>query len=605
MTATEAMLVGAFCMQVYIRRYLNSPRSSKTPIENSRIILVIDIGSSSIRCSPYMITDERKGMMSIISACVQKLPFKLSDVTNVSQMSTVTGSDACFRIMGIMGVAVDKCILSLRTSDRSFKAVHCIGISSLAMNIFGVDSENRPISPLFTYASKNSGSRLGTALPATQQEETTHLTTTGTKLDHESYAIEHLRTFTAVKPLVAAKVTSWTTLSSYFISTWTVQNVQDVHEITTTGPYFCPISYSEGSWTGLLNFSSMEWDKSAVALTSIDPSTLPALCDFDDFSHRKISPDRLLLYPELKNARFYAGIGDGAAATVGSKCEGSHRVCVTIGTSCAVRVIVRHPDTFQQSLPPKGLFCYRLDKYRLLIGGALTDGGSLLDWFEGLVGNQIYRKSLREIEAMCTDSTSQIYGSISVLPFWSGERSIGWNDQMVGTISGLDHNSTATSILLGIMEGIAFRISVIISLLRDTNLIAASPNACLVASGTALESSIAFRQMIANMSGYSMVSLRADERGEATSCGIATMIVESMCAEEQRLGPSVDLASHTLNAGATSRAESNMWGFNDSEVSTITRPHTTLSSQYYVKKRVAENSALYEKMTLNTYDRST
>jgi gluconokinase len=605
MTTTEAMLVGAFCMQVYIRRYLSSRRSSKNPIENNRIILVIDIGSSSIRCSPYMITNESNGMISVISDCVQKLAFKLSDMADILQMSTVTGSDACLRIMGIMGVAVDKCILSLRTYDRSFKAVHCIGISSLAMNIFGVDSENTPISPLFTYASKNSGSRLGTLLRATQQEETAHLTTTGTKLHHESYAIEHLRAFTVEKPLVAAKVKSWTTLSSYFISTWTVQNVQVVHEDTTTGPYFCPISYSEASWTGLLKFSSMEWDKSAVALSSIDPTTLPALCDFDDFSHRKTCPDRLLLYPELKNVRFYAGIGDGAAATVGSKCEGSHRVCVTIGTSCAVRVIVRHSDTFQHSLPPKGLFCYRLDKDRLLIGGALTDGGSLLDWFEGLVGTKIYRKSLREIEAMYTDTTSQGYGSISVLPFWSGERSIGWNDQMVGTISGLSHNSSATSMLLGIMEGVAFRISVIISLLRDANLIAASPNACLVASGTALESSIAFRQMIANMSGYSMVSLRADERGEATSCGIATMIVESMCAEKQRLGPSGGLASHSLNAGATLRAETNMWGFNASEVSSITRPQTAPSSRDYVKRRVAENSALYERMTRNTYDTST
>ena len=167
MTATEAVLVGVFCMQVYIRRYLSSRRSSKKPVENSRIILVIDIGSSSIRCSPYIITNESYGMISVISDCVQKLAFKLSDMADVSQMPTVTGSDACLRIMGIMGVVVDKCILSLRTYDRSFKAVHCIGISSLAMNIFGVDGENTPISPFFTYASKNSGSRLGTVLRAT------------------------------------------------------------------------------------------------------------------------------------------------------------------------------------------------------------------------------------------------------------------------------------------------------------------------------------------------------------------------------------------------------------------------------------------------------
>ena len=590
-TATDAMLVGAFCMQIYIRRLLISPISSKIAIDNCRIILVIDIGSSSIRCSPYMISNERNGMLSIISACVQKLPFKLSDTADTPQKAAGTGGDACLLIMGIMGIAVDKCILSLRNSCKNFKAVHGIGISSLAMNIFGVDRDNMPISPLFTYASKNSSNRRGTALPPTQQEETTHLTTTGTKLYHDSYAIEHLRTFTAVKPLLAAQVNRWTSLSSYFISTWTVQNERLARADSFTEPSFCPVSYSEASWTGLLNFSSLKWDKTAVALSSIDPTSLSALCDFDDFSHRKLSPDRLMLYPELKNARFYAGIGDGAAATVGSQCEGSHRVCVTIGTSCAVRIIVRHSDTFQYSLPPKGLFCYRLDKDRLLLGGALTDGGSLLDWFEGLVGTRTYKTSLREIEDMYTDPTSQMCGSISVLPFWSGERSIGWNDQMVGTISGLSHNSSATSILLGIMEGIATRISTIILLLKEANVIAAAPDACLVASGTALESSKALRQMISNMSGYSFVSLRSDERGEATSCGIATMIVESMDAEARQQGHLIDSSPSIM------RAESNLWGFDASEVSSITRPQNTPSSQDYTKRRMAENSTLYEKMT--------
>lgn len=554
-----------------------------------------------------MISDERNGMLSIISACVQKLPFKLSDTAETSQKAAGTGGDACLLIIGIMGIAVDKCILSLRNSFKNFKAVHGIGISSLAMNIFGVDRDNIPISPLFTYASKNSSNRRGIALPPTQQEETTHLTTTGTKLFHDSYAIEHLRTFTVEKPLLATQVNRWTSLSSYFISTWTVQNEQVARADSLTGPSFCPVSYSEASWTGLLNFSTLKWDGAAVALSSIDPTSLSALCDFDDFSQRKLSPDRLMLYPELKNARFYAGIGDGAAATIGSKCEGSHRVCVTIGTSCAVRIIVRHSDTFQHShsLPPKGLFCYRLDKDRLLLGGALTDGGSLLDWFEGLVGTQTFKKSLGEIEDMYTDPTSQIYGSISVLPFWSGERSIGWDDQMVGTISGLSHNSSATSILLGIMEGIATRISTIILLLKEANVIATAPDACLVASGTALESSKAFRQMISNMSGYSFVSLRSDERGEATSCGIATMIVESMNAKARQRGHLIDSSPSILKASVIMRAESNLWGFDASEVSSITRPQNTPLSQDYTKRRMAENYTLYEKMTRRGHCSST
>ena len=67
--------------------------------------------------------------------------------------------------------------------------------------------------------------------------------------------------------------------------------------------------------------------------------TLPPLTDFQKLSCRKISPDLLLLYPELRNTVFYPGVGDGAAATIGTNCEGRKRISVTIGTSAAVRII--------------------------------------------------------------------------------------------------------------------------------------------------------------------------------------------------------------------------------------------------------------------------
>ena len=35
---------------------------------------------------------------------------------------------------------------------------------------------------------------------------------------------------------------------------------------------------------------------------------------------------------------------------------------------------------------PRGLWCYRIDARRVVVGGALTDGGSMVQWGRELMG---------------------------------------------------------------------------------------------------------------------------------------------------------------------------------------------------------------------------
>lgn len=44
-----------------------------------------------------------------------------------------------------------------------------------------------------------------------------------------------------------------------------------------------------------------------------------------------------------------------------------------------------HPSSSSTSFPPDGIFCYVVDRHTLLLGGALSDGGSLIDWWRGIV----------------------------------------------------------------------------------------------------------------------------------------------------------------------------------------------------------------------------
>ena len=52
---------------------------------------------------------------------------------------------------------------------------------------------------------------------------------------------------------------------------------------------------------------------------------------------------------------------------------------------------------------PKGLWCYRLDKKRVILGGSLTDGGSVFEWFRktlALTCGATTGKVLREVQDM-------------------------------------------------------------------------------------------------------------------------------------------------------------------------------------------------------------
>ena len=793
----SSLPLGAFCFHVLFCRisfYLRKISSADKPSNN--VVLVIDIGSSSIRCSPYSMSTESLNDMRLLSECAQKISFNLNKVNRKSYDEKGDEVYPSAQVLKIVDEAVCGCIHSLRCHTNGEIVIHAIGISSFAMNIFGINSEGNSCTPLFTYATTSTTRNTNAAddplesrrnndeIFSHQSEHRLHLAATGTRLNHQSYAIAQLSSYISEYPKESAAVAYWSTLSSMFISKWTVPIDSSVtssflgdsllsssHPSTTPASLnnidkkrstICPVSYSEASWMGLFNFTTKKWDKKAISLSLLKDATLPPLTDFQKLSDRKISPDLLLLYPELRNTVFYPGVGDGAAATIGTNCEGRKRISVTIGTSAAVRIIISDIDknksehyhknedgfkldkkiranspiidysddkekTYQNDknlsaqkeaqkalFPPSGLFCYRLDSDRLLVGGALTDGGSLLDWFKDFVGENLYYKALNDIEnfyqTATTDSFMQpkresalisclksgdssassstsifdknavgsietkfntirsrianIYqyikngksisstlkseslniniNAVNVLPFWSGERSTGWNDNASGTISGINHNSTAASILLGIMEGLAYRISLIILLMRDSGLIDSSPNACLVASGTALECSVVLKQMIANFSGYDLVCIRCNGRGESTSYGIAKMIAQSIKAdkekekavsEEIKIGEEREiitcgklenkngsierriqdngtvspphLEEISVDIGTGSKVNSSLtdtdfplgisriWGFEESEILSITRPQCAAADKVYLEKRIKENSELY------------
>lgn len=342
---------------------------------------------------------------------------------------------------------------------------------------------------------------------------------------HSAYAIAQLREFYRSNPVDASKVSAWKTISSLLLDRWTTRNDT-------------PISYSEASWCGLLNYATCEYDDLALELLpECCRKALPKLADFDEVSVLNAGISERTPYwnrwPVLRGARLFLGVGDGACANIGSKCTLPSRIACTIGTSAAARVCLYWPIGSSQTVELKiGLFCYRIDRSHVLIGGALTDGGSAVEWIKqllNLTSSNSFEECLRQVASLMENDLNQDSGvtTPTLVPFLSGERSTGFRTRATGAMIDLTRDTTPAHILKSVMEGVTLRLNAVVSLICQTcESIPQNEHAILVVSGKALEANQLWRQMLANCSGMSVVFDR--ETQEGTSRGVVILITRGL-----------------------------------------------------------------------------
>ena len=89
-----------------------------------------------------------------------------------------------------------------------------------------------------------------------------------------------------------------------------------------------------------------------------------------------------------------------------------------------------------------GLWDYRVSRHRHLVGGALTDGGSLYQWFGRVLQQGDTPELWAQVSAMKPDSHG-----LTVLPFLSGERAPGYHGEAHCTITGICPGTTPAHIV--------------------------------------------------------------------------------------------------------------------------------------------------------------
>jgi gluconokinase len=294
-------------------------------------------------------------------------------------------------------------------------------------------------------------------------------------------------------------------------------------------------SVSMASGTGLFDQWARRWDPPILDVLGLGPEHLGPIVDLDQ-PFRGLRSEFAARWPALARVPWYPALGDGACSNVGAGCVSSARAALMVGTSGAMRVCL----TAESAVIPDGLWCYRVDGRRLLLGGSLSNGGSLYAWLTETLRLAAPEDTERELSTMEADAHG-----LTVLPFLAGERSVGWAAAARAAVVGLSLATRPMDVLRAGLETVAYRFALIHERLRE-----ACPDLReVVATGGALLASPAWTQIVADALGVPLTPSAETEgssRGAALLASEALGLIPSVAAAPAGAGPAVqpDRARH-------------------------------------------------------------
>jgi gluconokinase len=441
------------------------------------VVFALDIGTSGVRAGLF---DSRGNEI------------EGSQISLASDFSALARGDDV-DADALIEFAVTAIDLAVVRAESLVSRVDYVATSCFWHSLLGVDEQGRAATPLFGWADTRAAQTVK-ELRSKFDEKKVH-PRTGARF-HPSYWPAKLLWLKQQRSALFTGTSRWLSFSDYLF-------LRFFGETAT--------SVSMASATGLFNQRTCEWDSELIEGAGLSVDQLPIIAG-PGASLQQLSEKYALRWPLLDGAAWLPAVGDGAANNIGAGCVDSSRAALMIGTSGAMRVLFA--GTPPATLPSE-LFCYRADLDRIVIGGALSDGGGLYRWMKDSL---LLNYDDAELETMLSSMGPDAHG-LTVLPFWSGERATGWSHSAQGSIHGLTAGTKPIEILRAAMEAVCYRFALLAKALDKV-----APNAKIVAAGNALLSSPAWTQMIADVLGC-RVELSAIH--EASSRGAALLALEA------------------------------------------------------------------------------
>ena len=446
-------------------------------IENAfhPLVLTLDVGTSAVRLLCF--DAQARQIIGIES----RLPIDVvSDAYGAAEIDIIKITSQCAAV-------IDEVIVQL---GRHVQFVAAIGVDTMATTMVGIAPDGTPVGPLRTYADTQSASEA--QLLRQQYIEADYHATTGCLL-RPNYWPARVRWLQSQRPHEWQAASKWMTLGEYLEWRWL-----GIRRVTP----------SIAAWTGLLDRTTLDWHPDWLATVDMPRSALAPVIDVD-VPHTGLLLVWAQRWPALAHIQWFAAVGDGAVANVGSGCSDPRHLALTVGTTGAMRIAI--PGT---PPPPPGLWCYRIDRQTALVGGATSEGGNIYQWMRDTL--QFGNHTDSDIEAQLAQYTPDSHG-LTILPLWAGERSPGWAGDARATIHGMHLGTTPVDLLRAAFESMALRFGQIATSLPASD--------AVIASGGALLRSPTWLQICADVLGRPVT---ASAVVEATARGVALLALRSL-----------------------------------------------------------------------------
>ena len=439
-------------------------------------ILTLDIGSSSARALLFGVDGKQ------IPGFESHVPYQAS--TTQSGGWEIGAAD----LVQITAQALDPICSEMRSRKVRPAAV---AIDTFWHSILGVAEDHKAVTPVlhpFDSRSADAAKQLAQRVDEAQQHSRT-----GCVL-HPSYPPAKLLWLSESQPEAFRAAKRWMSFGEYLF-------------LELFGKSGCSTSMISAS--GLWNQNANSYDREILDALPIKEEQL-AQVDAMDVPQTKLSDRFARRWPELDGIPWFPALGDGACDNVGSGCTERDRYALMVGTSGALRACARADSI----VIPTGLFCYRLDRRRFVLGGALSNGGEVFAWMR----RTLQLPEPNELERQLAELQPGQHG-LTILPFFAGERSTGWRLDARAAITGLAVSTTPIEILHAALESVALRFRNVYDLMMPSLGVPKE----VIASGGGLLYSPTWTRMMADTLDHSVIPCLEPE---ATSRGAALVALE-------------------------------------------------------------------------------
>lgn len=401
-----------------------SPRFSTDP-ENARAPYVVglDVGSGGSRAAVYDATGRELGRRH------HKIEHAFTTADDGT--STIDADQIVDELRTALGVVLD-----------GFDApVSALGFATFASTLVPVGADGSAIGPCITYA--DTRCRTQSAALRERVDPVAVHDRTGARI-HSSYLAPRLLWLREEHRDVFDRSDRFMALGEYVAL-----------RLLGTGA----VGTAGAAWGGMLDRRTGAYDEELLEITGIDADALGRPHDPSDGVPVAGTP-LASQFPQLSGASWIPVVGDGLTANIGIGARGPGIWGISTATSGAIRMLL---DTEVAQLP-SGLWAYRVDAQRALVGSAMSDCGRVLDYVLNTVA---VPGDLASVDASDLLREAPSDATPLVVPFLSGERGTGWRDGARAVFAGVSASTTPEQILRGAMEGVALSFLRIADVLRE------------------------------------------------------------------------------------------------------------------------------------------